>query len=182
MSAVNFTDSVSEQMAVYITQTIGSATTQVSGLTGRARVIPFTAAASGLVISVGVYVVTSAGSIRTALYADNAGSPGALLSQSASVTAIANRFNAPPLVPSVQIIQGTQYWVGVQISDDGLVVYIATGSTAKYVSQSYGAFPNPFGTPGGDSSTVYMRIAYIQVISHVVKKIGVAIDSGALML
>lgn len=92
-----------------------------------------------------------AANVKVAVYADDAGEPGALLGYSAS-TAIASGWNAVPLTASVVLSAGS-YWLASICDASGKTLRNATGGTERYASMTYAnAFPDP---PVGTSSAAY---------------------------
>ncbi len=133
-----------------------------NGVRGQyARASNFTAGYYGDITKVGINVATPAGNISTAIYADEFGSPGALLASSSSAAAVSG-WNDLTLNTSVSVATGTTYWLGFNNDNDTIDTYreADTGSHV-YVSWNYGSFPDPFGTPAGTRPfTQHMRVTY----------------------
>ncbi len=143
------------------TDTIGDTSSSQSGEQNWAQAVPITASASGTLQTVGVNIQTAAGNLRVAIYADSSGAPGALLGQSSSVAAVTGWNDVS--VTSVTITASTKYWVAVNCDSASLSVYVKFGQPPQslaYRAWSYGAFPNPFGSPTYTSQTYNMRITY----------------------
>ncbi|MEM2080687.1 MAG: choice-of-anchor R domain-containing protein [Candidatus Bathyarchaeia archaeon] len=149
-----------------ITQEIGNASTTGmesigNGVRGNyARASNITVGYTGTILKVGVNVATPAGNIMTAIYADSAGAPGALLAYSNS-TAATSGWNDLTLNTPVNVTAGTTYWLGFNNDDDNIDTYRDPNGTHVYVSQTYGSFPDPFGAPEGTRPfTQHMRVIY----------------------
>lgn len=87
------------------------------------------------------------------VYADSAGSTGALLGTTNSGTYTAGgSFVAASFATPLHLAAGT-YWLGT--NNNGTHVQGLTGvvATAQFVSSTYPTFPNPYGTPGGGVGT-----------------------------
>jgi len=109
----------------------------------------FTADATG-VIDLFRIKCSGSGNVKVAVYADNAGSPGALLNAVNSGQAVAAGWNDIPF-PATPITQGTAYWLSF-ISDAAIAGYWEdSGNTRKYKSVSYAGFtfPDPAGSFDG---------------------------------
>ena len=149
-----------------VTEEIGNASATGMGSIGNgvmgnyARASNITAGYSGTITKVGVNVATPAGNIMTAIYADSSGNPGALLASSNSTAAVLG-WNNLTLNTPVSVTAGTTYWLGFNNDDENLDTYRDPNGTHVYVSQTYGSFPNPFGTPDGTRPfTQHMRVTY----------------------
>ncbi|MEM3378188.1 MAG: hypothetical protein QXV09_00215 [Candidatus Bathyarchaeia archaeon] len=149
-----------------VTEEIGNASTTGMQSVGNgvmsnyARAFNITVGYTGTITKVGVNVATPSGNIMTAIYADSSGTPGALLAYSNSTAATAG-WNDLTLNTPVTVTAGTTYWLGFNNDNDNLDTYRDPNGTHVYVSQTYGSFPNPFGTPAGTRPfTQHMRITY----------------------
>jgi len=149
-----------------VTEEIGNASTTGiesigNGVRGNyARASNITVNYTGVITKVGVNVATPVGNIMTAIYADSSGSPGALLAYSNSTPAVSG-WNDLTLNSPVSVTAGTTYWLGFNNDDDNLDTYRDANGTHVYVSQTYGSFPDPFGTPAGTRPfTQHMRVTY----------------------
>lgn len=106
---------------------------------------PATLGTAGTLASLSLYVgsTTAGAHVRAAIYADNGGVPGGLLSQSADTVAIAG-WNTLPMPPGTSLAAGS-YWILAQTDDRNTVFRYATGLPAtNYVGWAplaYGAFP-----------------------------------------
>ena len=94
------------------TQTIQSQSD--SNPAGQAEAFRTTAVASGTVTSLSVYIDigSTAIAIVAGLYADNAGKPGALLTQGSLSPILGGTWNTIN-VPNVNVVAGTAYWIAV---------------------------------------------------------------------
>ena len=111
---------------------------------------------SGTAESVSIYTASSDWHVRVAIYDDNAGNPNNLLWESPSTLGASGDW-VTISTSSVTITQGEYYWLGLQHDVNGGMVkgdYVEPGYS-KYREQSYGAFPDPFGTPDGDQPYKY---------------------------
>jgi len=149
-----------------VTEEIGNASTTGMGSLGNgvrgnyARASNITAGYSGIITKVGVNVAAPAGNIMTAIYADSSGNPGALLASSNSTAAVLG-WNNLTLNTPVSVTGGTTYWLGFNNDDDNVDTYRDSNGTHVYVTQTYGSFTNPFGTPEGTRPfTQHMRVTY----------------------
>ncbi len=129
--------------------------------------VKFTAAGTG---SMNEFRVKGAvnGDIKVAIYADNAGSPGALLNSTGSVAVV---IGANTIVfPSTGLTSGTAYWLAFNQNTGYRTVATKTSGTTPtaYKVLSYAStFPNPFGTPDGTSSSYNTAVAGYSVAASV---------------
>jgi hypothetical protein len=99
----------------------------------------------GSLLSESIYISALSGNYRLAVYADNAGQPGALLSQAGPFVATLG-WNTQPM-PSVHLAAGT-YWLAFQAAPN-LQVAFSTGTSGIEAYRSgtgFTAFSDPFGT------------------------------------
>lgn len=93
---------------------------------------------------------SATGNMRVGIYSDNAGLPGALVIESAS-TACASPTTTVTL--SQALTGPALYWIAVVCDNTPTVTYISTNSLFAngigylYKAHTYGALPNPYGTP-----------------------------------
>lgn len=149
-----------------VTQEIGNASTTGmdsvgNGVRGQyARASNITAGYWGTITKVGVNVATPAGNIMTAIYADSSGSPGALLAYSTSTAAVSG-WNDLTLNTPVAVTAGTTYWLAFNNDDDNVDTYRDPNGAHVYITQTYGSYPDPFGTPEATRPfTQHMRVTY----------------------
>jgi outer membrane protein assembly factor BamB len=85
-----------------------------SNAAGRAESFRTTAAASGALTSLTIYVDTGSTATRliAGLYSDNGGKPGTLLTQGSLTSPVAAQWNTVT-VPSVNVTAGTVYWISI---------------------------------------------------------------------
>jgi hypothetical protein len=146
---------------------IGDDTVQSDRLSlpgGQAAAYQYVGAQSGLasVVRVLVDAGSSAPQLRVALYADQNGAPGAILSQGSSSGLVPGWTSVN--IPSVPLLQNTRYWISVlsPVGSGSLNLRQAAsgGSSLSSVQTSLAAFPQPFvaGIPGARSPlSVYVQ-------------------------
>jgi hypothetical protein len=137
--------------------TVGDASSTISSYNGYRFAVKVTASANGQLQTVGLNLSTHSGNIRTALYADSSGLPGALLAESSSVAQVAGWNDVA--VTGVTIVSGTAYWLAAQISTNEQV-YRTIAASDRYLAQTYGAFVNPFGSASTENALMNMRMTY----------------------
>ena len=106
----------------------------------------YVAQVTGNVVNIWVKV-GAVGNVKVAIYADNAGQPGALLNAVNSSTPVVPGWNVIPM-PSTSVTQGTAYWLGFN-TDTPCILFTATGGTGLYKPGTAFAgftFPTPAGT------------------------------------
>jgi len=165
-----------KNQAVLATQTIGDTSSHAVFPFSEIQWYPIVAEASGTVtaITLNLFAADAGSHIQCGIYSDNAGTPGNLLSHSNSVTVGATSQNYTcPLISSVPIVQGTQYWIAFENDDvwnfeqnTGLVVYYK--NAGKYAGLAVVPFNWPatgagytFGGPPPPYYTANMGIIYI---------------------
>jgi len=138
----------------------------------------YSPALSGIVTSMDWYGhLDAAGHAKVAIYADNAGVPGALLAESTPV-AVAAAFQWWHFPISVNVIGGTYYWLAF-ISDQGSRWIEEPGATNQlayfpnYVGP-YPAFPTIFPTPEGYSAVAAAIYATYTETGAVPPTIGIS--------
>lgn len=137
------------------------------GASAQSHLQKYVAAASGTITQVFIYCRGNTGTatpLLLGMYADSAGTPGALLGLSNSLT-IPNGQAAGwiecDMTAAVAIVSGTTYWVAM--SDNGGSATFAYG-TSGGVGSGRGGFglPNPYGVPGwlnvSDHFSLYANI------------------------
>ncbi len=121
----------------------------------------YTAPQTGSITSISVYVSSPISTspnnqFQVAIYANNSGTPGSLIAQSQSGTLTGNTWNTLPVTATLQ--SGTDYWLAYNTnaanSSSNNTTY-DTGSSGQttWRAQTFGTWPNPFGTPAGSSNT-----------------------------
>jgi hypothetical protein len=156
-STVTVTGSTSASTS---TQTVGGASNIVNVGAMFVFASSFSASASGTVTKVGINVAGAGGSVMTAIYSDSGGTPGNVLGTSTSTGAV-NGWNDLPLTTPVSMTSGTRYWLAVESSSSSTSLYWAAAGSYYRSGQTYGTFPNPFGTPSSTSIALNMRITYV---------------------
>jgi len=118
----------------------------------------FTALASGIMTEFRVKSAVS-GYVKCALYADNAGEPGALITAMNTGQAVTGSgWEALSFTPT-PITQGTVYWLAINISTNGVVQYIGVGTgIVRYKSATYTTFTFPDPAGSGFSSGTYCEL------------------------
>jgi len=114
----------------------------------------FTAAASGTMDLFRIKC-SGSGNVKLAIYADEAGSPGALLNALDTDQAVVAGWNEIAF-PATELTQGTVYWLSFT-SDSAIVGrWSESANTKKYKSVSYSgfSFPDPAGSFDGSLSNV----------------------------
>lgn len=107
----------------------------------------YTASQSGTLQSLSAIWFSNAGGLfLLGLYADNAGSPGALLATTAVATSVIGTQTLPTTTHPV-ILSGQKYWIAVQTQTAIGGYYSTTGVAAVNSAAWTGALPDPW-TPG----------------------------------
>jgi hypothetical protein len=89
---------------------------------------------------------SASGNVKVAIYADNSGEPGALLSAVNTSTLVVAGWNSITIT-STPVVTGIYYWLAYN-SDSAIGYYYSTGGTLRYKTTTYSSFtfPNPAGT------------------------------------
>lgn len=118
----------------------------------------------GTVTKVGVYINSgAAGNIYIGLYSDSSG-PASLLTTSGS-TAVGAGWNDIAVTP-YYIAAGT-YWIGYVLSSASPhFLYGAGTNTHGYRAYTFGALPDPWGTPTYQNLVFTCRITYVQIKNY----------------
>ncbi|MBV9598533.1 MAG: hypothetical protein JOZ87_16935 [Chloroflexi bacterium] len=141
---------------------------------GQAVAYQYVAAQSGLASVVRVYVDagSAAPALRVALYSDQTGAPGAILSQG-TASGLSPGWTSVT-IPPVPLLRSTRYWIGVlsPLGPGALNVRQSTsgGSSLSSTQTSLAAFPQPFGSgvPGARSPLA----AYVQQVPPAITLTG----------
>jgi hypothetical protein len=89
------------------------------------------------------------GRMKLAIYADNNGSPGALLMTTNEVTNPSSGWVTFTLTSGSPITTGSYYWLAAWANVNYTPKSQTTGGTARYIKRTYGTWPNPLtGTLG----------------------------------
>ena len=132
-----------------LTQTVPTtAPSNAAAVNNIAHYTSVTAAYSGTVtgVSVPVAVVGTAVNIKCAIYADNAGVPGAVLaSATAPVTPVIVGSHAFTFSPGVSVVQGAKYWIAAVVDGTISTSYpcfnVSNNILGATSSTSYASFP-----------------------------------------
>jgi hypothetical protein len=141
-AAVQFSRTPTGVLTQIVPPTVSSTVTSA----GVAKYTQFTAAYSGTITgaSIAVTTVGTLVNMKCAIYADNAGTPGAILaSATAPFTPVVVGSNTFIFSPGVAITKGVSYWVGA-CADGAGGSYTASGSTQSIGASSttsYATFP-----------------------------------------
>src|SRR3989475_30221 len=115
---------------------------------------------NGTVTSMSVFIASPASAspnnhFQVAIYADNNGTPGALIASSVSQTIVPDAWNTVPI--SAPVLANTYYWLAY--NTNGLAAntnnlrYDAGGATSAWISlEPFGTWPATFGPIGSTSS------------------------------
>ena len=98
------------------------------------------------------------GRMKLAIYADNNGSPGALLMTTNEVINPASGWVTFSLTSGYAITSGSYYWLAAWSNVNYIPKCRTTGGTARYIVRTYGTWPNPLsGTigPYSNSESIY---------------------------
>ena len=89
------------------------------------------------------------GKLKVAIYSDNNGSPGSLLVGSNEITNPSSGWIPFTLTTNQPLTTGTYYWIIAWSNANYAPRSQATGGTARYITKTYGTWPNPLtGTLG----------------------------------
>jgi hypothetical protein len=115
---------------------------------------------NGTVASISVFVASPVSAspnnqFQVAIYADNNGTPGALIASSVSQTIVPDAWNTVPI--SAPVTANAFYWLAY--NTNGLATnandlrYDVGGATSEWISvEPFGIWPATFGPVGGTSS------------------------------
>jgi hypothetical protein len=133
-----------------------------SGLLGATKVT--TGASGGTLMSINVLFNTApvTGHAKVALYADSAGTPGALIASSPEYTVTGSSTNQFPLKATIS--SSTTYWLALKLDSDDINYGLELGvgsNTNAYVTAAYSsAFPSSFGTATRDNNKWDFTMTY----------------------
>jgi hypothetical protein len=124
---------------------------------------------NGMVTSMSVFIASPVSAspnnqFQVAIYADNAGAPGALIASSVSQTIVPDAWNTVPI--SAPVTAKAYYWLAY--NTNGLAAnannlrYDAGGATSTWItSQPFSTWPAAYGPIGGtNSSSTSMYATY----------------------
>jgi hypothetical protein len=141
---------------------------------GQAALYQYVASQSGQASVVRMYV--DAGStapvVRVAVYSDQNGTPGAILSQGSAPALTAGWIGVS--IPPVPLLEGTRYWIGVlnPLGTGSLSLRQSPngGSSVSSAQTSLAAFPQPF-VPGSAAARSPLA-AYVQQVPPAITLTG----------
>lgn len=164
--------------------TIGYSTAAANNFTARGQIIACRFAApsngdanTGTLYLYGRYVV-AARSVKTGVWADNAGNPGALLVEGPTIlfdnSSVAWKSGS---ITWTGITAGTYYWLGGigEDADSPRVLYDTGGATnqARYTANTgYPNLPDPFPSATGASAILSVYVEYTEAASGLLVPIG----------
>jgi hypothetical protein len=111
---------------------------------------------SGTITSISVFVASPVSAspnnqFQVAVYADNNGTPGALIASSASQTIVPDSWSVVPI--SAPIAANAYYWLAYNTNgtdgNSNNVRYDSEGMGSWLTPESFGTWPSTFGTPSG---------------------------------
>jgi len=127
----------------------------------------FTAIATGTLSEIKIYALAS-GNVKVAIYADNAGEPGALIVANNTGQAVTlNQWNTLT-IGSAQITQGTVYWIACNADTSGAITRNTGAGTQRYKVATYSGFtfPDPAGSDFTNQVYEYARAGWgVQVVA-----------------
>jgi hypothetical protein len=100
------------------------------------------------------------GKIKVAIYSDNNGSPGSLLVGSNEITNPSSGWIPFTLTTSQPLTSGAYYWLAAWSNVNYTPRSQATGGTARYITRTYGAWPNSLAGTLGPYTTNDSIFAY----------------------
>jgi hypothetical protein len=124
-----------------------NSTANSAGWNSKAMYTPFLSTNTGNLINLTINLSSASGNVMIALYSDNVGSIGTLLTNS-SIMVANNGHNTFSL--SYPVTQGNQYWIGIELSSSTTEISRNTTYTGSYYnSHTFGSFTsNPTGLTG----------------------------------
>ena len=121
-------------------------------------------ASSGTLTSISLWCkqYSGASTLHVAIYADNAGSPGALLAQDAGGTAVGSSEGWVTVPITCAISANTPYWLAYYGSNGVYVRYTSAAGLSKFDTSHLGIWQNPFHVTQSDPSQVGLYATYNQ--------------------
>ena len=122
---------------------------------------------SGTVTSMSVYISNPSpapnNQYQVAIYSDSGGLPGSLIAQSQSATITADSWNTVSI--SANLSANTSYWLAYNangLTTSNSVLKLDNGSTGQnqWKTQTFGTWPNPFGSSNSASYTGSIYATY----------------------
>ena len=150
------------QTPIPISITIGDTTIESTNDYGNGNLLvaqQATLSQTATIQSLSFYVDALGGNLRLGLYADNAGSPGALIASTNEFTPTSTGWNTQSVVSPVSLTAGT-YWLAYlpQSSSLGFKLSSIGSGTAVWHNFSYGPMPATF--PSGNSGDSFQWSFY----------------------
>jgi hypothetical protein len=136
--------------------------------TNNVETTDFTTTTAGTISSITVdfkSVASGTDTVAVALYADNSGTPGALLASSSpqviSITTVGGDNYNTVSIPTTAVGATTKYWLAFNTSGNDVYWHATSGSghSIKYVSHVNTSWPDPFGTPSGTDTNTALVIS-----------------------
>ncbi|MGZ6248571.1 MAG: choice-of-anchor R domain-containing protein, partial [Syntrophales bacterium] len=100
------------------------------------------------------------GKMKVAIYSDNNGSPGSLLAASNQITNPSSGWVTFTLTGGQPIASGTYYWLAVWSNVGYTPRCQATGGTGRYITKTYGTWPNSLNNTKGPYTNEESIFAY----------------------
>jgi len=120
--------------------------------------------------SISLKVTTAAGNVRIKIYGDNAGEPDILLGESQSLSVSGTGIQAFTLIKKVEVPIDGIIWASFENDNASLDISETTGEssgTLKSVAHTYGAGPDPFGSPTNGTIPKWTQInTNAKVVKH----------------
>jgi len=143
-----------------------------------------TPATSGTITAASARLWMSSGStaVRFVIYSDTGGVPDVLLGQSTAVTlSVTTETQIDFTLPTgVDVVQGTQYWIGVSWADPGSPsINISRDGAAGGRYETNTLLPSPFGTPTAQSGPIDVFATYTEATGDVAAATGSSITATA---
>jgi hypothetical protein len=120
------------------------------------RFLKFTASASGIMNKFSVKSGAS-GNIKVALYADNSGEPGDLITAMDGQAVSGSGWESVDFTPT-EIENGTTYWLAHVMDTEGAVTYYAGGGVKRYKAATYATYEFPSSAGTGYSSATSLDL------------------------
>ena len=100
---------------------------------------------------------SASGHVKCALYEDDAGAPGDLITAMNTGQAVSSGWNTLNFT-SRPVNSGTYYWLAIIIDTGGAALYVNSSGTMKYKALTYSGFTFPDPAGGGFSSLAYYSL------------------------
>src|SRR3989344_2335664 len=118
---------------------------------------------NGTLTSLSAYFTSAAAApnnlVQLAIYADNAGAPGALVTSTATQAITPNSWTTVSAAGT--LTANTTYWLAVNTNGASAISYNTSVENASYYhSQTFGTMPNPFGAATGYAISLSIYATY----------------------